>query len=513
MADCPINKIDSNITALAYAEEECLKQLPDTPIWYNLEPNEYSDFGGDYTRVSAEPINASRQRKKGNITDLDASGGINQNFTISNMTRLLQGFFFADAREPSTTAPLNGAKIVISGVDAATKTYTLASGGTEFVAGQVIFAEGFANATNNGLKVVASSTATTVVVVQDVVDEAAPPAAAKFSRVGGQIKEGDVNFAVVDGIPSLVSTDTDFTTFPNFIPGKWLFLGDDSAAGRFANNVGYVRIKSVTAKSVTFDDTSFTPTNESGAGKSIRFYAGVIIKNEKDPALIKRRSYTLERQLGEGPTDTQAEYLTGAVASELTLNMSQAELVNMDISYVGCDMVYRTGEAGDKIMSGERVPVAIEDTYNTASDVYRLKMSVSDKNSSNPDALFAYISEGTITINNNLSANKAIGVLGAFDVSAGNFDVGGSLTAYFTTVEALKAIRNNADINFNAIFAHDNKGFIFDIPLLGVGGGRLDVTKDEPITLPLEPSGEENENGYTMMYCAFDYLPDIAMPK
>lgn len=513
MSDCPINKIDSNITSLAYAEEECLKQLPALPLWYNLEPNEYSDFGGDYTRVSAEPINASRQRKKGNITDLDASGGINQNFTVSNITRLLQGFFFADAREPSSTVPLNGAQIAITGVAATSRTYTLASGGAAFTAGQLILAEGFTNALNNGVKTVASSTATTVVVSETLADEAAPTAAARFNRVGGQITSGDVNFAVVDGIPSLVSTTTDFTTFPNFIPGKWLFLGGDALANRFVNNVGYVRIKAVLENSVTFDDTTFAPVNESGAGKSIRFFAGVVIKNEKDPALIKRRSYTLERQLGEGPTSTQAEYLVGAVASELTLNLSQAELANVDISFVGCDMVYRTGETGDEIMSGTRIPVAVEDTYNTASDVFRLKMSIIDGSSSNPDGLFAYISEGTITINNNLTANKAIGVLGAFDISAGNFDVGGSLTAYFTTVEALKAIRNNADISFNGIFAHDNKGFIFDIPLLGVGGGRLDVVKDEPIMLPLEPSGEENVNGYTMLYSAFYYLPNIAMPQ
>lgn len=513
MSDCPINKIDSNITSLAYAEEECLKQLPASPIWYNLEPNEYSDFGGDYTRVSAEPISASRQRKKGNITDLDASGGINQNFTVSNMTRLLQGFLFADAREPSSTAPINGAQIAITAVNASTKTYTLASGGTNFVAGQIIFAEGFANASNNGLKTVVSSTATTVVVSETLVDETTPPSAAKFNRVGGQLLLGDVNFAVVDGIPSIISTITDFTTFPNFIPGNWLFLGGDDAASRFANNVGYVRIKSVSAKSVSFDDTTFSPSNESGTGKSIKFFAGVVIKNEKERSLIKQRSYTFERQLGEGATSTQAEYLTGAVASELTLNLSQAELVNIDISYTGCDMYYRTGEAGDEILTGTRLPVAIEDPYNTASNVYRFKMNIKDKTSSNPDALFAYISEGTITVNNNLTANKAIGILGAFDISAGQFEVGGSVTAYFQTVEALRAIRNNADIALNAIFAHDNKGFIFDIPLLGCGGGRLDVAKDEPVMLPLEPAGEENENGYTLLYVGFNYLPNIAMPQ
>ena len=52
---CAINKIDSNLTGLSYAEEVCLKQLPNDaddgfdPTWYGLEPNSYSDFGGEVT--------------------------------------------------------------------------------------------------------------------------------------------------------------------------------------------------------------------------------------------------------------------------------------------------------------------------------------------------------------------------------------------------------------------------------------------------------------------------------
>jgi len=509
------NKIDSNITGLAYAEEASLKTLPGSPTWYALEPNSYSDFGGDLSTVARAPIDPSRQNKKGTITSLDASGGFNIDFTKSNLTRILQGFFFADARELPSTKPLNEAAITVTGVTASTKTYAVSIGvgaPASFAVRHIVNATGFTNAANNGLKTVASSIPGTVVVNEVLVDEAAPPAAAMLQTVGFEFASADINFAVTSGIPSLVATVADFTTLPGLIPGLWVFIGGDGATNRFANNVGYARIKSIAAKSLVFDDTTFTPVTEAGTGKLIRLFAGTVLKNESTPSLIKRRSYNIERQLGDGPTATQAEYLEGAVANEFTLNIPQNDKLNADLSFVACENSQRSGEAGDTIKSGTRVAVAGEDAFNTSSDVYRIKMAVLDSTTSNPSALFGYVSEASVSINNNVTPNKAVGVLGAFDTSAGNFEVGGSITAYFTTVSAVKAVRQNADVGLSVISASKNAGFVFDIPLMGLGGGRLSVEKDAPITVPLEPAGAANSKGYTMLYEVFSYLPNVAMP-
>lgn len=513
---CAINKIDSNITALNFAEEECLKLLPGVAgadaIWYGLEPNSYSDFGGDISTVARAPIDPSRQNKKGTITDLDASGGFNADFTQTNLVRLLQGFFFADVRQSFSTNPINGAKVVITGVTASTKTYAAASGLAPLLAGHLVKASGFGPASNNGVKTMASSTAGTAVVVETLVDEASPPAAAKLEKVGFQFASADINIAVVAGIPSLTSTAMDFTTLTELIPGKWIYLGDDTLANRFVNNVGYARIKSIAAHALAFDDTTWTPANETGTGKTIRMYIGSTLRNEINPSLIKRRSYNIERQLGLGASSTQAEYLVGAIANEFTLNVPQADKLNADLTFIACDNVHRSGDSGDLIKVGTRNAAPGEDAFNTSSNVYRMKLTVIDPANSNPTSLFGYATEANISINNSASPNKAVGVLGAFDVSVGNFEVGGSITAYFTTVAAVKAVRNNADVGFSMISAAKNAGFIFDIPLLGLGGGRLTVEKDAPIMMPLTPAGAQNPNGYTLEYDTFAYLPTLAMP-
>lgn len=519
MAICTINKIDSNITGLAFAEEVCLKQLPVQasdgfdPTWYSIEANSYSDFGGELATVARAPIDPSRQNKKGAITDLDVSGGVNVDFTKTNLIRLMQGFFFADAHQPANTRSLNGTPVPITAIVASSKTYSSAAGGAIFAAGQLVSAKNFANTTNNGVKTIVTSTATANTVAETLVDEASPPATSRLERVGYKFASADINIAVVGGFPSLTSTAMDFTTLVDLAPGAWVYLGDDVLANRFVNNVGFARIKSVAAHSLTFDDTAWTPANETGTAKTIALYTSLYIKNELNPTLIKRRSYNLERQLGQGANSTQAEYLEGAVANEFTLNVPQADKLNADITFIACNDTQRSGDVNDLIKTGTRVAAPGEAAFNTSSNIVRMKLAVIDPASSIPTSLFGFATDASVVINNNASAAKAIGTLGAFDINVGNFEVSGSITAYFSSVAAIKAVRNNADVGLSFIGASANGGFVFDIPLLGLGGGRATVDKDKPIMLPLTAAGAQNANGYTMLYASFAYLPTLAMPS
>lgn len=504
------NKIDSNVTGLRYAEETDIKQLPGAPVWYPLEPNSYNDFGGQISTVARNPINPSRQRKKGVTTDLDASGGFTMDLTQTNLTRLLQGFFFADVREKATTAPMNAAAVALTGVTAADDTYAAAAGLDIFEAGDLILASGFAQAANNGLKQVVSSTSGTVVVGDGLVDET-PPAAARLQKVGFQFGSAEIDVDVSGSYPRLVraSGTKDLTTL-GLIPGEWIFIGGDETATKFTNaaNNGFARVRAVAATYIELDKTSATMVTETGTGKTIRLFFGNVLKNEKAPNLIKRRSYQLERTLGQDGDGTMSEYLLGAVPNELSLQIRQADKVTVELGFVAVDHEQRDGATGLK--AGTRPDLVEAPAFNTSSDFSRIKMHLIAAGNTNPNPLFAFLTELTLTINNNVSPNKAVAVLGAFDVSAGTFAVSGNVTAYFADIAAVQAVRNNADVALDFALVKNNAGMVWDIPLIALGEGRLNVEQDQPITLPLSMDAAEGQDGHTLLFNEFPYLPNAA---
>jgi len=543
------NKIDSNVTGLRILEEAALKVVPSTlahQVWYPLEPNTYSDFGGEVTTVSRSPINASRQRSKGVVTDLDANAGIVQDITQENMLRLMQGFLFANAREKPDTAGFSrertftaaGAElaapttIAITAVDGANDEYDAASGLSVFVVGHLVLASGFAVAANNGLKTVASVTAGTAVEVSETLTaEAAPPASARLQVVGFEFPSGDLSVDVGSSQFPVLTSAADAFAGKGLVPGEWIFIGGDSAATTFATAAmsGFARIRSVASdgSSVTLDKTvrSWGTVDDNGSAKTIRVFFGTVVKNESDPSLIRRRSYQLERTLGV-PDDTeigrQAEYTVGSVPNELTINIPTAEKATLDFAFVALDS--ETHNENDdsgttkikSLRTGVLAPSLTEsDAFNTSSDVKRLRIGTVALADSFPSAFFGFAQELSITINNNVTPDKAIGVLGGFDVTVGQFEVGGSATAYFQSVASVASVRKNEDATLDMHLVKSNAGITIDLPLVSIGNARPNVEPNAPITLPVETQAATGRKinsalDHTLLMVFWGYLPDLA---
>lgn len=508
------NKQDSNLTGLRYARESSLRVLPGSggvdAVWHPLEPNSYNDFGANYAKTARNPINAARQRKKGATTDMDASGGFNQDLTIDNSHDLLQGFFFAAMRQKATTASLNGAAVVISAVDGTNDQFEAASGLGSFKLGALVKASGFTNAINNGIHYIDGVAAGALDTTTNLVTET-PPAGAKVETVGFQLVADEAAIALNGSLVRLTASTTDLTTL-GLIAGEWIFVGGDASINHFDDNIGFARIKTIAAGYLEFDKVTWaSPANEAGTGLTIRLFFGNVLRNEFDPTLITKRTYNLERTLGVSDLGalTQAEYLEGAVANELTLNVPEADKINMDLSFVAIAHTTRGSDVGPKPGTRLTLPANAE-AFNTTENLPRIRLSLVDPADATVTPLFAFATDLTLTVNNNVTVNKALGVLGGFDTSIGTFEVGGSLNVYFSDVAAIAAIRDNSDVTLDFAMVQENTGFLFDVPLLSLGDGRLDVQQDQAIMLPLENSAAESDYGYTLLMMHFPYLPDLA---
>lgn len=617
-----LTKIDSNATGLRLAEEESYKTLPATPYWEPREPNSYNDFGGSITTTPRNPINPSRQRKKGTTTDLEASAGWEEDVTLKNMQNVLQGFFFADLRRKNdvgvrqspqgsglygenedylivdidttsdeitvdsrvavTAAVVAGGtgyavgdivevtdanatvniQLVVTGAaagvvstvalsydDGSTITYgvegrthtdtgaaaaTVAQTGSgnddltvtvtygnglTWLAGDLLFLAGNNDLANDGLKVVSSVSDNVITTVENLTTDASPASTATMTTVGHQFAADDLNVVASSDYPTITSDASfDFTTL-GLIPGEWAFIGGDTSATQFATaaNAGFSRIRSASATALTFDKTSDTWVSESlSGGETVQIFFGRVLKNETG-SLIKRRSYQAERTLGAPndsyPSQVQAEYVRGCVPNEFNMTISSADKLMANLSYLGADVEQRTAATGVK--SGTRPDLAEADAINTASDFSRIKMAIHSLTDAAPSALFAFVEELNISINNNNSGNKAIGTLGNFEVTTGTFEVGGDLTAYFADVTATQAVNNNSNVTLDIHMVKSNAGITVDLPLFTLGDGRPDVTQDEAIKLPLGTQAAtaallDTDLDYTLMMMFWDYLPDAA---
>lgn len=509
-----VNKIDSNITGLSYAEEETIGVLPATPVWVPLEPNSYNNFGGNIKTVARKPINSSRQSKKGVITDVDAAGGFETDLTQTNLQSLLQGFMFADLRPKAEF----GGGGEITGVTTSNDRYAAASGMGVFAVGDLVFASGFTNSGNNGLKVVDEVAAAYVGVTGNLVDET-PPNAATLVAVGFQMGSAELSVDVSGSLPKLVraSGTVDFTDF-GIIPGEWIFIGGDASGLKFANavNNGFARVRDVSATEITLDKTANTMTTDAGTGKTVQLFFGRVLKNELDD-LIKRRTYQLERKLGApddaSPSQVQSEYVVGSVANEIQFNVPTADKITCALNFLAIDHETRDGATGVK--SGTRSSLVETSAFNTSSDVSRIKMSAVSQSSGNPSPLFAFVTDMSLSVNNNCKVNKAIGQVGGFDISAGGFSVSGQITAYFSNVSAIEAVRNNEDITLDFAIVAQNSGIVVDIPLITLGNGQVSIEQDEPITIPLSMDAATATKvdaalDHTLLMVFFDYLPTLA---
>lgn len=511
-----VTRSDSNTTESRWSEETSFKVANGAAVWNLIEPNSFSDASAKFTKIARNPIKSDRQRDKGVLTDLDASFGFQTDLTQTNSQDLMQGLFRAVLRNKTTFGGA-GQLLTVNG----SNQFTAASGLGVFAVGAlVVLRRGTKTAGNsNKLLRVTVSAAALLTVAQTLVAETLP-ADAILVQIGVQSAAGDVDVDAALAYPALTSTVLDFTTL-GLVVGQSIWIGGDAALEKYATNAVnncLARVRTIAATRLTLDKASKgAMITEAQAAQTIQiFFGGRVLKNELG-SLIVRKSYQLEQSLNApddaSPAQIQSQYFTGSVFTESTLTLNQADKIILDNKFMSADQEVRTGVVGLK--AGTRPAIEANDAQNTTSDLKRVRLAKVISGDEAPTPLVAFIKSGTVNINNNDQPLKALTVLGAFEMSQGDFAVSGSLDCYFASIDVIDAVRSNLDCTLDIMEFRNNSGWTLDLPLIALNDGSVTVTKDNPIMIPLNfeaASGEQVDAAldYTACMTFHDYLPLLA---
>ncbi len=486
--------VKTNNVQVIFAVEQTPGVLPGSPSWEVVEFNTLPAFGNEITTVARDPISKNRQRRKGTVTDLDSSVSLDTDITMSGFENFMEGFMFANFT--------GGAVFPVTDVTATG--YTVASGGA-LATDTLIFARGFTNAANNGLKPVTAGSTATEIKASGLVLEASPPANAIVEVAGVRGATSDLQ---IDASGDLISTALDFTTLP-IVVGQTIWIGGEAAGNQFATaaDIGWARIVSIVTNKIVLTNTRQAFTVDTGTGKNIDVYFGRSVQNvPTDDPNFANITYQFEADypdLEVAATGTEGfEYAIGNNASELALQFPLASKATMSVGFIGLstdDFTLTQKTNADSPLDPNKT-----EAFNTTNDFFRLR---TDQDGLGLTSCFKDV---TVTLNNNLTPEKCIGTLGANSISFGNFNVDLEMEALFEDGDVITAITDNRAVSLDFGLQNDDGGFFIDIPSMTFGGGARGFPVNESVTISL--TGEAFQDPVTnasLIVSVFPFLPNL----
>lgn len=492
MAQLPVCSVtqaaDTNSTSLSVCRE-CEPTVL-TP-WLNMQPNEISSFSPEIGVTARNPISADRNNRKGTITSLAASPSFTQDTMMDGIRYFGDAFVYSIWKGQPVAGKLP---------TATTSTGYTVPTGPIVAAGTLVFAAGWANAANNGLKVVTSGSTATEIKVAGLVAETATVAAV-LHIVGVRAAAGDV---AVDADGNLTATTLDFTTL-GLTVGQHVQVGGTATVNRFANaaDYGIARVEAIAAGKLTLGNTNMQFVADTGTGKQIDLYFGSFARNVGvNDADFLRTRFTMEARYNTSPV--LYEYARDCYSNTLALSFPNEDKSTMELGFVGKDIEAPTST---RKLGASWTDMAQTTAFNTASDFARLRLVDVD-----PLGMSVFFKDTTINIDNGATPETVIGNLGAAFVNLGNFTVTLDTETVMVGGAVLAAIRANTTVSLTMGLRNDDGGFVVDLPSMTLGDGTKNLAVDEKVKITTSGAVFKDDRlGYSMSISLFGYLPPDAM--
>jgi len=509
-----MGRVTTNSLGLSAARETSLGVLPVSPVWRRLEPNSINQFGSTISKTVRNPISQSRQRRKGIITDLDSAVEAEMDLTMSAFRDYMEGFCFSVAKGAPVFIPsaaTAGAFTVpaVSAGDAAKIQYGASSAKTLF------FARGFDLSANGGLFVAGAAVATsaTSITVTGGALAETPDATddVELAVAGVRGATGDLE---IDSDGNLISAALDFTTLGLNV-GQWIHIGGVDATNQFFTeaNYGFVRVALVAANKITiarrpnaFTADDGTVDNAAGAGLSIDILFGQWVRNVgvNDPDYLEiSTQFELESPNLGAAGAANYEYALGNYHDTANISIPLTDKATITYGFIGTDT--SDPSASRATNADEALEPSESSAFGTASDIARLVIHEVDETGLTTD-----FKSLDITITNNVTPEKVLGLLGARYMNLGNFEADIEAQVLFTDPAVPAAIRANSTLGLYFALRNDDGGMMCDYPSGTLEGGGREFPVNQTVLMNTTfMAFEDSALGYSFSASLFPVLPEL----
>lgn len=379
---------------------------------------------------------------------------------------------------------------------ATTNTEVTHATGDAFVAGHLVRFTGFGVSGNNGVfKCTTGGTTTSRYSGSGITDEAAPPGAARMKVIGFQGASGDIS-ATATG---LASSSLDFTTLGLSV-GQWIKIGGSATGDRFATAAcnGTARITAIAANALTLDHRPTGWTTDAGSGKTIKVFFGDTIKNGSTIV-----TQTFERGM-MGQTTPTYIVNTGMIVSQMSFRFTLNEPIVTNVTFMGMGGSESTSTLG----ASPDAPLVNKDFPELINRVHVGRLTEGGANIAAPN----FITELTISLNNNTAAIECIDSMYAVGHIGHALDVTGTLNSYFGS-DTLLAKFINGTVTSLAVYVRNSvsgQAVLISIPRVTFAGdGSPNATgRNVTMSLPISwmASKDETVTGAMITLDRFEYV-------
>lgn len=510
-----MGRVTTNSLAISATREASLGVLPVSPVWLGMEPNSINQFGTTISKTVRNPISKSRQRRKGIVTDLDSAVEIEADLTLAHFRDYMEGFCFSrpvGAPVFTPTAVVIGAFTVpaVSAADSAKLLYGVGAAAT------LLYARGFSDPENNGTFLVSGAVATGATSIPAVglaVAETVPASAdVEVAVAGVRGAAGDIQ---VDADGNLISTALDFRDL-GLTRGQWIHVGGVDVTNQFFSeaNFGFARVAGIAENKLSLERRANafvaddgTDDNDGGTGLRIDLLFGQFVRNVPigHPDYVERSTqFELELpNLGTGGA-TEYEYALGNYHDTVSISVPLTDKATVTYGFVGTDTTppspTRASGAANARQPSETA------AFGTSSDIARLIVETSDETGLTTD-----FKSLTVTLANNVSAEKVLGSLGARFMNAGNFEADVEAQVLFTDSGVTAAIKANTTVGLYFALRNDDGGVVCDFPSGTLDGGDREFPVNQTVLLSTTfMSHEDPALGYSFGASLFPVLPELS---